>query len=65
MYGWICQKYRNKAGMKENTRLPYYGKMMEKKDKKTILHLLHIIVSGNRHRVLFLSFFSTIFFVVG
>ena len=55
----------SEQGKDENTRkLAYYGNTVEKKDKKTTLHLLHILVhcnaSRNRHSVVFLSFFSII-----
>ena len=36
------KKHRNKAQMKQTRRLPHYGMMAEKEDKKTILHLLYM-----------------------
>ena len=43
------------------TRLPYYGKKLKKKDKKTTLHLLPDTVLCKRCRGVFLSFFSATF----
>ena len=44
-------------------KLPCYGTMVEKIDKKTTPHLLHILY--NRCRVVFLSFFSSVLLEYG
>ena len=40
MCGWSCKKYRYKAGKHKKTTVPYYQKILLKKDYKTTLHLL-------------------------
>ena len=48
-----CRRTRQE----QKTRLPYYGNTVEKKDKMTTLHPLHIIVQCNGCRVVFIFLF--------
>ena len=66
MQGWTWKKVQKQGGDENTRRLPYNEKMVEKKDKKTTLHQLLDTVICNRHRVVFLSSFPTIFrYIVG